>query len=274
MGEQKLHNAIDETFSAIEPTLSERIRSHVSLLPTLKQFAHERENILLDLKEHSVLSGGKPAYFELWGVLEHHRLPTAQHCERVAGYVRLMGSYLDPLVEGNASLQHASRLHDIGKLLIPEYLLKKKELSSFHRMLVVEGHAVLGEFLCKYLGIDDPSVRNPIVYHHDVKDGYPHNLDKAQSILDDGTQRVIASDMQDSLVIGDLLSFADSADAIVDPSRTYQQHLTPRAAFERLTDITHKRGIFPQRYLDALDKVLLNHAEEVDEMYSKCQFDI
>lgn len=114
----------------------------------------------------------------LASALELKDTNTGGHTERVAGLaMRLAEAALIEEALPTEVLRAAFLLHDVGKIGIPESILKKPtELTSAERRMI-ETHPILGEQIIAPLGL--PKVIHQVVrHHHERWDGlgYPDGL--------------------------------------------------------------------------------------------------
>jgi putative two-component system response regulator len=102
---------------------------------------------------------------------------TEGHCERLAKYGVELGRYMGLGEEQLLALQRGGYLHDLGKIAIPDAILKKQGLLSPEEWNIMCSHPVIGENICKPLR----SLRMvvPIIRHHHEHwngTGYPDHL--------------------------------------------------------------------------------------------------
>lgn len=99
------------------------------------------------------------------------------HCRRVAELAVQLGRQLDLGEEDLTALEHGARLHDIGKLGIPDTILMKPGPLSPEERRIMERHPEIG---CQIVAhIDFLQDALPIIhYHHEHWDGsgYPEGL--------------------------------------------------------------------------------------------------
>ena len=91
----------------------------------------------------------------------------------------------------------AGSLHDLGKLAIPEELLRKPETLSDAERLVLERHPQIGFRMLESLGVDP--VAEWVVHHHERWDGsgYPDGLPGDQIPL--GARIIFVADAYDAM---------------------------------------------------------------------------
>jgi putative nucleotidyltransferase with HDIG domain len=145
--------------------------------------------------------------------LEARRPAVAAHCRRVATYsVQLATHYglPDDMIE---TIRFGSLLHDIGKLLVPAYVLSKPGRLTEQEWKALQAHPEHGFKMAEQLGFDS-GILDVILYHHERNDGsgYPDGLDV--NIIP-WTVRIV--------------SVMDAFDALTSP-RAYREALSVEAA--------------------------------------------
>ena len=106
---------------------------------------------------------------------------TEGHCERLAKRAGLLGHYLGLDDDSIVALRRGGYLHDLGKIAVPDEILKKGSNLTPDEWKIMKQHPVTGENICKPL----KSLRLvlPIIrFHHEHSDGsgYPDGLRKEQ----------------------------------------------------------------------------------------------
>jgi putative two-component system response regulator len=106
---------------------------------------------------------------------------TEGHCERLAKRAALLGHYLGLDEDSIIALRRGGYLHDLGKIAVPDEILKKGSNLTPDEWKIMKQHPVTGENICKPL----KSLRLvlPIIrFHHEHSDGsgYPDGLHKEQ----------------------------------------------------------------------------------------------
>jgi putative two-component system response regulator len=102
---------------------------------------------------------------------------TEGHCERLAEYASALGRFMGLGEDDQLALRRGGFLHDLGKIAIPDEVLKKQGLLSPADWQLMRQHPVIGENICKPLR----SLRLvlPIIRHHHEHwngEGYPDSL--------------------------------------------------------------------------------------------------
>lgn len=102
---------------------------------------------------------------------------TFAHMERVSLLTRWFGSKLGLSDEMLENLALAGKYHDIGKINVPEKILKKREGHTEAEFEIIKKHCQTGhEILKRYAVFDEISLA--VLYHHEKYDGsgYPEGL--------------------------------------------------------------------------------------------------
>src|SRR6202045_3282632 len=147
-----------------KPIFPEELFARVKSLLKLKEFTDELETA------ESVLC--------TLGLSVESRDPyTEGHCERLAHNASNLGRYLGLDAESIVALRRGGYLHDLGKIAVPDEILKKGTNLTPDEWVVMKQHPVTGENICKPL----KSLRLvlPIIrHHHEHSDGsgYPDGL--------------------------------------------------------------------------------------------------
>jgi len=141
---------------------------------------------------------------------------TGSHSQRVGDYSARIARRLgadDPAVE---LTRLAGNLHDLGKLAIPEEVLRKPDELSEAERLILERHPQIGFRMLESLGVQP--VAEWVLHHHERWDGagYPNRL------------------AGDQIPLGARIIFvADAYDAMTS-DRAYRPAISPRAALAEL----------------------------------------
>jgi len=151
-----------------KPVLAEELTARVKSLLRVKEFTDELETA------DSVLC--------TLGLIVESRDPyTEGHCERLACYGVDLGRHLGLDEDSIVALRRGGYLHDLGKIAVPDEILKKGSDLSPEEWEIMKRHPVTGENICKPL----KSLRLvlPIIrHHHEHVDGsgYPDGLRAGQ----------------------------------------------------------------------------------------------
>ncbi len=147
-----------------KPIFPEELFARVKSLLKLKDFTDE-----LDNAEAVLCSLGRS--------VESRDPYTEGHCERLARYASELGAHLGLDLDDQIALKRGGYLHDLGKIAIPDAVLKKHGALDGHEWDIMRQHPVIGENICKPLR----SLRRvlPIIRHHHEHwngKGYPDGL--------------------------------------------------------------------------------------------------
>jgi putative two-component system response regulator len=147
-----------------KPISSEELFARVSSLLKLKEFTDELETV------DSVLC--------TLGLSVEARDPyTEGHCERLARDATDLGRFLGVDEESIVALGRGGYLHDLGKISVPDEILKKGTNLTREEWAIMKRHPLTGEAICrplKSLRLVLPIIR----HHHEHSDGsgYPDGL--------------------------------------------------------------------------------------------------
>jgi putative two-component system response regulator len=163
-----------------EPVLLNRIKNHLDI----DGIVRNRTEQLMKLKNGIV--------FTLADIVERRDKCTGGHIERTSVYLRLLlvsmieqAVYLDEIRDWDVdAVISSARLHDVGKIFIPDYILNKPGRLSEEEFDIIKNHALEGEKI-----IDQTIYRTGEAeflnsakliagFHHERWDGtgYPHKL--------------------------------------------------------------------------------------------------
>jgi len=149
-----------------KPIFSEELFARVKSLLKIKEFTDELETA------ESVLC--------TLGLSVESRDPyTEGHCERLAENASNLGRHLGLNDESIVALRRGGYLHDLGKIAVPDEILKKGKNLSEEEWTIMKQHPLTGENICrplKSLRLVLPIIRS----HHEHSDGsgYPDALHK------------------------------------------------------------------------------------------------
>ena len=147
-----------------KPVLAEELTARVKSLLRVKEFTDELETA------DSVLC--------TLGLSVEARDPyTEGHCERLARDAADLGRFLGLDEESVVALGRGGYLHDLGKIAVPDEILKKGSNLTPAEWEIMKKHPVTGETICrplKSLRLVLPIIR----YHHEHSNGsgYPDGL--------------------------------------------------------------------------------------------------
>ena len=144
---------------------------------------------------------------------------TKRHCEDVARYATFLGRRVGLSAEELRTIGMAGLLHDVGKIGIPDHILRKPGKLSEGEYAIVQQHVALGDMIVRDLP-DLDEIRAGIRHHHERWDGAGY--------LDHLTGEEIPG-------IARILAVADAFSAMTT-TRPYRKALTVHEALDRLGD--------------------------------------
>ena len=125
-------------------------------------------------------------------LIENRDLDTGEHISRTSAYVKTLaedarkdGVYDEEIDERFVSLMHTlAPMHDIGKVVVPDDILKKPEKLTDEEFEVMKRHAAVGGTVIREVlsGVTDEEylsfASDIATYHHEWWDGtgYPEGL--------------------------------------------------------------------------------------------------
>jgi len=162
---------------------------------------------------------------------------TAGHSRRVMEYSKGIGQRIKLDKQDIEELKRSALLHDIGKIGIPDTILKKQTKLTDEEYAVIKSHPETGAAILKYIKSFTHLV--PAVYHHHERfdgEGYPDGIKGTAIPLH---ARIIA--------------IADTFDAMTS-SRSYRKALSFRTA---LSELERNKGIqFDPEIADVFIEIL------------------
>lgn len=144
---------------------------------------------------------------------------TRRHSEDVARYGKFLGEQLGLEPDLLRAIQRAGRLHDVGKIGIPDHVLRKPGTLTEAEYDIVKQHVVLGDLIARDLP-DAELVRAGIRHHHERWDGT-------------GYMQGLAG--EDIPLIARVLAVGDAFSAMTT-TRPYRKALSIQEALRRLED--------------------------------------
>jgi HD-GYP domain-containing protein (c-di-GMP phosphodiesterase class II) len=103
---------------------------------------------------------------------------TAAHTWRVVLYARALAESYGVNDETLKRITYAAAMHDLGKLDIPDEILRKPGKLTDEEFAVIKTHAALGHDRLVNMGEEDPIMLEIVRHHHERIDGkgYPDGL--------------------------------------------------------------------------------------------------
>ena len=161
-----LEAGADEFLS--KPIFPEELFARVKSLLRIKEYTDELEN-------------AEAVLFSLALGVESRDPYTGNHCERLSRYASDLGHYLSLDEDSVLALRRGGYLHDLGKIVVPDEILKKGNNLTPEEWSIMKQHPVTGENICRPL----KTLRMvlPIIRHHHEHmngSGYPDGLEGEQ----------------------------------------------------------------------------------------------
>ncbi len=214
------------TFPYHAAELDELIRLTDSALYWAKEHGKNRVHVsradVIELGELKRLAGGSDraarfrAAASLARAVDARDVYTGSHSSRVAELSARLAERLGLPAEDVELTRLAGSLHDLGKLAIPEEILRKPGPLTDAERLVLERHPQIGFRMLESLGVDP--VAEWVLHHHERWDGtgYPEGLPGERIPL--GARVIFVADAYDAMT----------------SDRVYQGRLSDEAALAEL----------------------------------------
>ncbi len=171
---------------------------------------------------------------------------TAGHLERVKLYATRLGERLDCNEQEIRTLKLAAVLHDVGKVGVPDYILKKPSRLTDHEFLEISHHVTIGAEIVSAMQFPEP-VAQIVLSHHEHWDGsgYP--------------RRLVGSEIPR---LARILTVVDCFDALIS-ERPYRQALSIEDAVEVMNE--QRAKIFDPEILDIFLAELPSYLDELHQ---------
>jgi diguanylate cyclase (GGDEF)-like protein len=138
------------------------------------------------------------------------------HSRRVGDLAAMIGQYLGADGDQIELLRLAGQLHDVGKLAIPEELLRKEDPLSDAELVVLQRHPEIGFRMIESLGLGP--VAEWVLHHHERWDGFGYPEGIAAELIPLGARIIFVADAWDSMT----------------SERTYRKGLSVERALEEI----------------------------------------
>jgi len=168
----------------------------------------------------------------LVGRLKRTRPSTYVHCVRTARFARRVGVAFGFDEKRLRQLSQTAMMHDIGKVLVPEFILSRPRRPTRFERYVLNLHPSFGALLSSYYGLT-AELRIRTQHHHERWDGrgYPHRLGG-----------------EDIPLMARIVQVADTFDAMVDQ----REYNIPRTLDDAVAELRREsRRQFDPRVVEA-----------------------
>lgn len=123
---------------------------------------------------------------------------TGGHCRRLADYAVVLAGQLALPPTDIEAIRLGAALHDMGKIVVPDAILKKPDKLTPEEYTIIKQHCYSGGQICKRVGFLMDAY--PVVYHHHERwdgKGYPDGLKGDQ--IPQGARIVAVVDAYDAM---------------------------------------------------------------------------
>lgn len=166
---------------------------------------------------------------------------TYVHCVNVALICNVFGTWLNFSQDEVQTLTLCGMLHDIGKVVIPDEIVKKPGKLTTEEYRIMQTHAQKGYEILQNKNIDE-RIKNAALLHHERCDGKGYPIGLSSSQIDDFAKIVAIADVYDAMTA----------------NRVYRQAVCPFEVIE----------IFEQDGYQKYDpKFLLPFLEQISQSY-------
>lgn len=204
-GVVKCINKIGGEFSAIDAQFLEALAGQLTMVVlSFENFEKFKKQTFQIIEAFADAIGKKDTY-------------TGGHTKRVSQFAEEIGKNLNLSFDEMHDLKLASRLHDIGKIGIPDRILRKKDPLNDEEFEVMRNHPAIGfEILGHIKSLK--KVTDGMRYHHERPDGkgYPYGLQGNEIPK-----------------IAHIISVADTFDAMIS-TRPYRKGMDPMIAYAEI----------------------------------------
>lgn len=191
---------VSEEFTRFRQTFNEEVQDFKSKINevVLKNAELDVNELLDDALKLIAQGRGSYSIFDMLHSMRQNDDETYAHCLNVGLFCNVFAGWLKLSEEETRLATLCGLLHDVGKMKIPEGLLKKSAVYTEEELWAVKKHAYEGYQLVKNLDIDN-HVKNAVLTHHERCDGtgYPFGLKDAK--IDPYAKMVAIADVYDAM---------------------------------------------------------------------------
>ncbi|MBE0449957.1 MAG: HD-GYP domain-containing protein [Clostridia bacterium] len=125
---------------------------------------------------------------------------TFQHSLRVSILATMIGKWLGYSQEELIELGEAGLLYDIGKMNIPDFIVKKEEKVNAEEFELIKKHAQFGySILLKTKGVSS-NIKYAALHHHERMDGSGYPLRLRENQIHDFAKIIMVCDVFDAMI--------------------------------------------------------------------------
>lgn len=186
--------------------------------------------------------------------IEQHDAYTAGHSERVAHYACHIARQMGMSAMSQRHLYIGGLLHDVGKLILPDYVLNKRGALTTEEWTIMKQHPTVGEKLlrkvyrhCPWINEEEQqAVCDIVLSHHERLDGkgYPYGL-RGEQIP----------------TLSRILAVADAYDAMTS-NRPYRSAMDSEQALAILVEGAGSQFWLPA--VDAMQVIIANPIQDIE----------
>ena len=194
----------------------------------------------------------------LANTLESKDVGTQRHANRLVHLSDAVAGYLGLPADLRSAIRYGACLHDIGKVAIPEQLLRKATQLTDEEREVVRAHPVVGASILEDIETWD-DVRLIVRHHHEHYngDGYPDGLRGTQIPL--GARIVSVVDAFDVMRFGRPYAPARSFDEIIEELRRERRRQFDPEMVDALLAVISAAGGLPGEDLPDAEIAAVGH---------------
>ena len=224
IGGMEIMNKMNGNFSQMDVSLAEIFASQAATILQTATLYHEMDDLFMQLLEslmHAV--DAKDPY-------------TKDHSKSVSDYAVAIGNELGLPAETITQLRLGGLLHDVGKIGVPDKILRKEDILTREEYHEIYRHPQIGYHILEKVNFLGRDVLKAIIEHHERLDGsgYPLGLRSNEISL-----------------VGRIVAVADVFHAQIS-NRPYRNALLPEIAFSQLYEGAGQ--LYDLRCIEALRK--------------------
>lgn len=229
-----------------------RALEHQDLIVAKQRYEDHLEELVeqrtaeLDRALNSLEDAYRSTLKALTAALETRDLETHGHSERVVTYSMRLGREYGLDSQRTKSLEFGSLLHDIGKIGVPDLILRKPAKLTPEEWVVMREHPLHGQQILRGIAFLEGAAR-VVAQHHEKWDGSGYPLGLGGEEID---------------VCARIFSVADAFDAITS-NRVYRKGKPYHAAAQELDDWSGKQ--FDPKVIEAFHRVPPQDWEELHQ---------